>query len=338
MQAGIAAEPYLHDFARLLARAPDRGPVKFGIALLGVIGDPQDTALVNTLGKHDEFTLFSTVALMNIVNSPERALFELAKCVEGWGRIHLVERLANTEDADIKNWLIRHGYKNSITVEYLAYTCAQAGELHVALREARVDQELLDTSGDIIEALIMGGPVRDMDDYEKAADVIEHYLRHLRQRPASVKHFLVLQAIQGYLEDDEWDPAQRIENGWLPGRREGVLATVAELLDDDIWQQLAHSQLSSQDEAEFHQAERAADILGIETWSVHWQRLQDMPSEPGRWHFVMRKANADNIDAILSFAERVLPLEEIASGPSEALALGPEYRWHSCLDFVLQDL
>ncbi|MDX1616231.1 MAG: hypothetical protein R3300_18100, partial [Candidatus Promineifilaceae bacterium] len=141
-----------------------------------------------------------------------------------------------------------------------------------------------------------------------------------------------------YLEDDEWNPAQRIENGWLPARREGVLATVALLMDDDVWQQLVHLQLSSPDEAEFHHAQRAADMLGIETWSVHWRRLQDMPSEPGRWHFVMRQANAANIDAILTFAERVLPLEKIASGPSEALGLGPEYRWHSCLDFVLQDL
>lgn len=33
--------------------------------------------------------------------------------MNGWGRIHVVERLAQTENAEIKHWLLREGYRNS---------------------------------------------------------------------------------------------------------------------------------------------------------------------------------------------------------------------------------
>ncbi|HEX2682622.1 MAG TPA: hypothetical protein VHL77_01740, partial [Ferruginibacter sp.] len=90
--------PHLHNYARWLAfESPDRGPVKFGIALLGLIRDNSDIDKIITLGKHEEFTLFSAVAITNSLKESEQVLWELAKCVNGWGRIHLVERLANTK-------------------------------------------------------------------------------------------------------------------------------------------------------------------------------------------------------------------------------------------------
>jgi hypothetical protein len=34
----------------------------------------------------------------------------------------------------------------------------------------------------------------------------------------------------------------------------------------------------------------------------------------------------------------VIPLEEVAKGPSDGLGLGPEYTHHNALDYILQDL
>jgi hypothetical protein len=45
--------------------APDREPVKFGIAILGLFRQPADEELFQALGRHDEFTLFCAVALTN---------------------------------------------------------------------------------------------------------------------------------------------------------------------------------------------------------------------------------------------------------------------------------
>jgi len=79
-------------------------------------------------------TLFPAVPIQNLSPTYERDLWELAKTVEGWGRIHLVERLAHAEDHEIRAWLLREGFRNAVMGEYVACICARAGRLHEALR------------------------------------------------------------------------------------------------------------------------------------------------------------------------------------------------------------
>ena len=82
----------------LATEAGHREVVKMGIALLGLVtGSEENRQVLLTLGRHDEFTLFAAVALWNSLEDsedPEPALWELARNVDGWGRIQLVERLA----------------------------------------------------------------------------------------------------------------------------------------------------------------------------------------------------------------------------------------------------
>ena len=121
----------LEELALWLAKcAPDRAPVKLAISILGVIPGSDHTDLLLTLGRHEEFTLYAAVALLNCAGQgAERKLFELAQHVDGWGRIEVVGRLASTRDPEIKAWMLREGFRNDIMNEYLAYTCASAGGL-----------------------------------------------------------------------------------------------------------------------------------------------------------------------------------------------------------------
>src|SRR5207253_6656158 len=65
-QTGVNHER-LYDLARSFAtESPDREPVTFGVAVLGLCGRQEDTEILGTLGRHEEFTLFSAVALQNI--------------------------------------------------------------------------------------------------------------------------------------------------------------------------------------------------------------------------------------------------------------------------------
>jgi len=49
------AEPRLHELARRLAtESRDRGPVKFGIAMLGSMGEESDLEIVRTLALHED--------------------------------------------------------------------------------------------------------------------------------------------------------------------------------------------------------------------------------------------------------------------------------------------
>jgi hypothetical protein len=89
---------------------------------------------------------------------------------------------------------------------------------------------------------------------------------------------------------------------------------------------------------EFYIVSRAAELLGIDTWDVHWKRLQEQPSDSGRWHSVMKCADNSRIQQIIDFALEQLPLEQISAGPANELGFGEEYNNHHCLDFILQDL
>lgn len=175
----------LHALAQWLTReSPDRAPVKMGIALLGLISPPGDTEMLMRLGMHDEFTLYATVALTNTLPVPEAedALWTLARRVDGWGRIHIVERLAKTSRSDLKAWMLREGYKNSVMYEYLAYACAVGGGLLQALEADSVDAALLDGAGDLIRALLAGGPAEDISGYVDGASVVSLYLAHTSKR------------------------------------------------------------------------------------------------------------------------------------------------------------
>ncbi len=194
----------LYELARsFVTEAPDREPVKFGVALLGLFRQPADMDLFQTLGRHDEFTLFCAVAITNSSEDHDEALWTSARNVTGWGRIHVVERLARTMNPAIKRWLLREGFRNSIMCEYRATTCARAGGLLAALSEDRVDRELLTAAGEIIQALIVGGPAEGIDDYEDACPVIESYLGHMASSTETIQDFLHVNSIKGYLDEDD---------------------------------------------------------------------------------------------------------------------------------------
>ncbi|MFD1079345.1 hypothetical protein [Longispora fulva] len=79
---------------RLASRSSRREPVKLGLALMGLFPVVRHRDLLFTLGRHEEFTLFAAVALANGEEDPVDDLWQLARNVTGWGRIHLVERSA----------------------------------------------------------------------------------------------------------------------------------------------------------------------------------------------------------------------------------------------------
>jgi hypothetical protein len=51
-----------------------------------------------------------------------------------------------------------------------------------------------------------------------------------------------------------------------------------------------------------------------------------------------RPEDRDRNRRVIAFAEANLPLDEIASGPSNLMGLGPAYGAHRCLDFVVQEM
>jgi hypothetical protein len=104
------------------------------------------------------------------------------------------------------------------------------------------------------------------------------------------------------------------------------------------WTDRIRAKLGSEDEVEFAHAAQAAKALGINTWDVHWRRLQQKRTEIGRWFQVMTLCDEDHIGKVIEFAETNLDLAGIATGAADELGLGRGFEQHTCLDYILQEL
>ncbi|MPV67640.1 hypothetical protein [Burkholderia sp. BE17] len=330
----------LHALGRWLAsESPDRGAVKIGIALLGMLQPPRDMALLTTLGLHEEFTLYVAVALGNTLPAPDRedAWWSLARRVNGWGRIHLVERLAKTERSDIKAWMLREGYKNSVMIEYLAYPCAVGGDLLRALRENGADDALLNGAGDMLQALIAGGPAQDMGDYTAGAEATSLYLGHLARRvPARLDDYLVASDIARFATDEE-RPWEALETrGWTAERRAHIAALASAIVADSRWPTLAAEGFSAPDEAAFWTAATVAERLGLDPWEARFDRQRD--GQGSQWFYLMRDADSLRVDRVVTLAMEQLCLDDLATGAADDSGLGPGFAQQAVLGAILQEL
>ena len=206
----------------LAMRAPDREPVKLGLALLGTLSgvDKEELKVLTRLSLCEEFTLFGAVALVQKMERPTKRLWWIAKRVHGWGRIHLVRILANRVTPEIQRWLVAEGYANTVGVGYLACLCAERGELLSFLSVDEVDQDVLKGAGEILGGLTEPGQGEEMDDYADGAAAVERYLQHLQNSGAtSLDRVLALVRILDFLEDEEADWDSRVAVGWTLEKR-----------------------------------------------------------------------------------------------------------------------
>ncbi|MDQ1196742.1 hypothetical protein [Agrobacterium sp. SORGH_AS 787] len=316
--------------------AAHREPVKFSMALLGMLRGSDDSEIFLTLGRHDEFTLYAAVAISGNVSYGERVLWKLAKTVEGWGRIHAVERLAGTADEEIKNWLVREGYINAVMYEYLACICARAGDLHIALQADRIDDELLNSAAEIVDTMIVGdnGPAEGLSDYEHGYAVVRALLEHGKRRFVSVSHYSFLFRLRDWLNEHQ-SGERKLQQDWPADGVDRIFATLSDILAEDHWKREISSALEFGDRRQFRNASSVCQEFGIDPFPYFYARTE---SGDEYWWDLMRNSDSKRIDQVLELGLKRIPLDEIATGPRNELGLGPEYSAHTSLDFILQEL
>jgi hypothetical protein len=289
---------------RMLREAHHREPLKLAVALVGRAGDRDDIPLLETLARHDEFSVVAGSALANLLEDPVQAWWRVACLARGWGKVEAVARLAAVDELpeDVRGWMLRHGCDNDVMPEYLAFACATAGGLEDALA-GLVDDELLDGASTIVRALVNGGPAEDIADYEPGPRVAAVVVELVAERPPSIARLAAVVDIRRWAEDFEEHVAIAERCGRVLHRAEGR-AFVTERLGRpgealEVWP--------------------IAEAMGLDPWEACWRHLQDAPEDSRLYHRLARTPVAARWARLAAFAEAELPLTALASGPEERL-------------------
>jgi hypothetical protein len=176
-----------------------RSQVAVGIVLVGSSGREADIALITRLGRISMLTTPAAMAISDLLTQPEKALFELARAANGWGRVHAIHGLPAKLSPATREWLLRGGYAGGVAVEEVAYSAVTKGDLVSALR-CCADEALLHHAGILIGALLDRGPSGDIRDYHEAGLAIELYLRSASHAPVSSTRLRTVAAIAEFLE------------------------------------------------------------------------------------------------------------------------------------------
>ena len=149
--------------------------VKIGLALLElfVIGEETLKESLKSLALYDELTAFAVWNIRKWDDGNE-VIFDIAKKVHGWGRIHAVDML-RPDTEEIRHWLLTEGTVNDVVNAYSAYTCwDRSGARDVLFRTP--SQEEFDGLVTLMDALLDEGPVRGISVIEDADKVLERFI------------------------------------------------------------------------------------------------------------------------------------------------------------------
>lgn len=200
-----------------------------------------------------------------------------------------------------------------------------------------MDDALLLGAAEILAALISGGPAEDMADYADGASATFRYVGLVdRQRPRGLRHLTTIGWIRDFADEDTGRWAEREVEGWTPEFRERVRARADAILSRRDWPDLVRAALAADDPATSRLADMAARTLGIDPWFDQLRRQRSGKSE--EWFGLMQTEDPDRVERALRLAGEQLDLAAIASGPTDSLDPGSEFRQHDALGFILQGL
>jgi hypothetical protein len=315
------------EYAQTLAfESGDEELVKLGISLLGLFdwsNTPEIQEKLITLGLSEEFTLYVVVEAQSWDNGNE-VLFRIAQNVDGWGKIHTVERLEPETDKII-DWILRHGCENTVMDAYLGLDCANKGNLIGVLRHDDLDADLFDSICIIIDALMDEGPADGISAYECADEALLRFLQFADKYASSLKHIWHIINIETALDAIE-----------LPSKDE-IKRLCKEIANKPIWKDIVLSKMLEPDSNDFFYANNVASRLNIDVEAYVYDAVLKDPIGKSAYVPSLYK-KSEYAKELTDMYERVLPLDEMAAGMGDYMFSPTYIKECNCLDTLLQEL
>ena len=205
--------------------------------------------------------------------------------------------------------------------EYLAHLAATTGDLYTAMLDPEPDEALLDGAGGIIDALCaVGGPAKDIRDYPDGPAVIGRYLTLVRDRAPSLARAAIVLGLGDFLESGE---AAGLD--WGSGSRDELRDACRVLARRPSWRAVVEGALADPDLAAFRRALWPAAQLGIPTRQRVRARLRTDPFDGYLWQSLLEDCPDAEIDDLITLAQELLPVSELAAGPASSHGIGSGY-------------
>ena len=176
--------------------------IKFCLSVLAIMNvetDAETIEKVKILALSDEFTLYCLNIFVKLENS-NKEIFEIAKKVKGWGRVHSIGYLEATND-EIKEWILEEGCHNYVLPAYTAYTCAKKINLIEMLNDGKISNKKFNDISYLMNALLDESAITGISALEDRELLIERYLEKAKTLSSTEEDYEVVRLIKEYVED-----------------------------------------------------------------------------------------------------------------------------------------
>ena len=158
---------------------------------------------IRTLALSDEFTWFC-MRIMNRWPKGNAVIFEVAKRVHGWGRIHAVEVLRPLipQSDEIREWMLKEGINNNVMPFYSALTVWREANIGSILF-MNPTQEEFPYIGRIIDALLDESAAPGLSTLDKRKEILLKYFEKAEGFSLSDEEFGIIEHIKEYAEQTD---------------------------------------------------------------------------------------------------------------------------------------
>ena len=304
---------------RTLMLSDDAEMIKLGLAILELLSTDKQEELkkvIRMLALCDEFTIYC-LFIMHSWTNPNYEIFDLMQKVHGWGKIHCVAHV-EADNTMIRKWLLDHGCENSVAPAYSALTVAKKCDVIAQLKRTELSQADWDGLMLMLQGLMEEGPVAGISSLEEREELFTGILDHASgfEMNMALIHNLISMA--------EYIDGEKVK---MPEIRKRVIDLLNE---SEVYVKVSEAMEEGKG---FEEALK----LGIpyEEKAMNW-----LKKDPIANCMVVRllMASRNVSDEVVALYTELLPLEEMASGPSDVLGLGKEYQNYHALAAVIQSL
>lgn len=166
--------------------------------------------MVRTLGLSDEFTLYSVFIMRNWENG-NTEIMNIAKSVNGWGKVHAVHYI-EPETEEIKYWLLTGAVSNDVMPAYSGWDCYKKADVEAILKKDGLTYEELEGVLSIVDAILDEGPVLGISNIENPKEILLAVLNHsIKHLPLSSENCNVISNISDWQKENLVDENCEIE-------------------------------------------------------------------------------------------------------------------------------